>query len=109
MLENCYDEADEEFGRFVEHFGRGKSDRGIEDVILQAWQFSQSHPWPQEWLAACQKELEEESIGEMEESPWMVFLMEDVARQMAELSGQLGKPLMCAWRKTAPWHTSPCS
>ena len=51
MLENCYDEADEEFGRFVEHFGRGKSDRGIEDVILQAWQFSQSHPWPQEWLA----------------------------------------------------------
>ena len=71
MLENCYDEADEEFGRFVEHFGRGKSDRGIEDVILQAWQFSQSHPWPQEWLAACQKELEEESIGEMEESPWI--------------------------------------
>ena len=54
MLENCYDEADEEFGRFVEHFGRGKSDRGIEDVILQAWQFSQSHPWPQEcWVLAA--------------------------------------------------------
>ena len=53
---------------------------------------SQSHPWPQEWLAACQKELEEESIGEMEESPWMVFLMEDVARQMAELPGSWGSP-----------------
>ena len=90
MLENCYDEAGAEFARFVEHFGRGKSDRGIEDVILQAWQFSQSHPWPEEWLASCQKELEEESIREMEESPWMVFLMEDVARQMEELSGQLG-------------------
>ena len=29
MLKNCYDEADEEFGRFVEHFGRGKSDREL--------------------------------------------------------------------------------
>ena len=107
MLENCYDEADEEFGRFVEHFGRGKSDRGIEDVILQAWQFSQSHPWPQEWLAACQKELEEESIGEMEESPWMVFLMEDVARQMAELSGQLGEALNVCLEENGPLAYEP--
>ena len=107
MLENCYDEADAEFARFVEHFGRGKSDRGIEDVILQAWQFSQSHPWPQEWLAACQKELEEESIGEMEESPWMVFLMEDVARQMAELSGQLGEALDVCLEENGPLAYEP--
>ena len=107
MLENCYDEADEEFGRFVEHFGRGKSDRGIEDVILQAWQFSQSHPWPQEWLAACQKELEEESIGEMEESPWMVFLMKDVARQMEELSGQLGEAVQVCLEENGPLAYEP--
>ena len=45
----------------------------------------------------------------MEESPWMVFLMEDVARQMAELSGQLGEALNVCLEETAPWHTSPCS
>ena len=57
MLENCYDEADAEFARFVEHFGRGKSDRGIEDVILQAWQFPRAihgrgngwHPVRRSW------------------------------------------------------------
>ena len=107
MLENCYDEADAEFARFVEHFGRGKSDRGIEDVILQAWQFSQSHPWPQEWLAACQKELEEESILEMEESPWMVFLMKDVARQMEELSGQLGEAVQVCLEENGPLAYEP--
>ena len=107
MLENCYDEADAEFARFVEHFGRGKSDRGIEDVILQAWQFSQSHPWPGEWLASCQKELEEESILEMEESPWMVFLMEDVARQMEELSGQLGEALQVCLEEKGPLAYEP--
>ena len=107
MLENCYDEADAEFARFVEHFGRGKSDRGIEDVIPQAWQFSQSHPWPVEWLASCQKELEEESILEMEESPWMVFLMEDVARQMEELSGQLGEALQVCLEEKGPLAYEP--
>ena len=107
MLENCYDEADAEFARFVEHFGRGKSDRGIEDVILQAWQFSQSHPWPGEWLASCQKELEEESILEMEESPWMVFLMEDVARQMEELSGQLGEAVEVCLEENGPLAYEP--
>ena len=107
MLENCYDEADAEFARFVEHFGRGKSDRGIEDVILQAWQFSQSHPWPGEWLASCQKELEEESILEMEESPWMVFLMKDVARQMEELSGQLGEALQVCLEEKGPLAYEP--
>lgn len=107
MLENCYDEADAEFARFVEHFGRGKSDRGIEDVILQAWQFSQSHPWPGEWLASCQKELEEESILEMEESPWMVFLMEDVARQMEELSGQLGEAVQVCLEENGPLAYEP--
>ena len=107
MLESCYDGADEEFARFVEHFGRGKSDRGIEEVILQAWQFSQSHPWPGEWLASCEKELEEESILEMEESPWMVFLMEDVARQMEELSGQLGEALKVCQEENGPLAYEP--
>ena len=107
MLENCYDEADAEFARFVEHFGRGKSDRGIEDVILQAWQFSQSHPWPGEWLGSCQKELEEESILEMEESPWMVFLMKDVARQMEELSGQLGEAVQVCLEENGPLAYEP--
>ena len=107
MLENCYDEADAEFARFVEHFGRGKSDRGIEDVILQAWQFSQSHPGPGEWLASCQKELEEESILEMEESPWMVFLMKDVARQMEELSGQLGEAVQVCLEENGPLAYEP--
>ena len=107
MLENCYDEADAEFARFVEHFGRGKADRGIEDVILQAWQFSQSHPWPGEWLASCQKELEEESILEMEESPWMVFLMKDVARQMEELSGQLGEAVQVCLEENGPLAYEP--
>ena len=48
MLEWHYQEGGEDFAAFVEQFGRGKSDAGNEDVILQAWTFSQRHTWPME-------------------------------------------------------------
>ena len=53
VLESCYEEADDSFIQFSEQFGSGKSDKAMEDVILQAWQFSQSHPWPDEWLLSA--------------------------------------------------------
>ena len=39
VLESCYEEADDSFIQFSEQFGSGKSDKAMEDVILQAWQF----------------------------------------------------------------------
>lgn len=107
MLEGCYEEGDPDYARFVEHFGRGKSDRGIEDVILQAWQFSQSHPWPEEWLAQCDKELEVDSLESMEKSAWMRFLMEDEARQMAELGAQLDKAIEVCREENGPLAYEP--
>ena len=50
VLEECYETADDGFLQFSEQFGSGKSDKAMEDVILQAWTFSQSHPWPNQWL-----------------------------------------------------------
>ena len=107
LLEGCYEESDPAFARFVEHFGRGKSDKGIEDVILQAWQFSQSHPWPEEWLAQCSAELEEENLEEMEESAWMKFMMGDIARQMEELAGQLESAAQVCREERGPLAYEP--
>ena len=107
MLEACYEEGDEAFTGFVEHFGRGKSDKGIEDVILQAWQFSQSHPWPFLWLKECRQELDEENLEEMEKSPWMRFLFQDTARQMEELGGQLDRALEVCREENGPLAYEP--
>ena len=43
VLESCYEEADDSFIQFSEQFGSGKSDKAMEDVILQAWQLSLIH------------------------------------------------------------------
>lgn len=107
MLEDCYQQADPAFGDFVEQFGRGKSDAGIEDVILQTWGFAQSHPWPMEWLESCRRELEEDSPDQMEHSPWMKFLMEDLGRQMEELEMQLSQALEICREENGPLAYEP--
>ena len=107
MLERHYQEGGEDFAAFVEQFGRGKSDAGIEDVILQAWQFSQSHPWPMEWVAACREELREETLEQIEQSPWMQFILRDVQLQMEELEIQLGEAIDICREENGPLAYEP--
>ena len=57
LLEDYYTDGGERFVRFVETYARGKSDAGIEDIILQVYTFSQSNPYPQEWFLQCRREL----------------------------------------------------
>ena len=107
VLEECYQSGDADFARFVECFGRGRSDKGIEDVIIRAWQFSQSHPWPLEWLDACAGELLAEDLEHVKESPWMRFMFRDAALQAEELSGQLKEALLVCREENGPLAYEP--
>ena len=89
MLEDYYERGDEVFGRFVETYATGKSDSGIEDYIMQVYTFSQSNPFPEEWLAECRRELEEAKDKDLNRTEWMGYLMRDVRNQAEELAGQL--------------------
>lgn len=82
LIEDAYREGSERFIRFVETFGQGKSDAGIEDYIMQVYQYAQSNPYPEQWLEQCRRELSEEEKPSL---PWMAFLMEDVKKQLKEL------------------------
>ena len=75
MLEEYYEAEDKVFGQFVETYATGKSDSGIEDYILQVYTFSQSNPFPEDWLASCRKELLEMEEGKLSETKWMKYLL----------------------------------
>lgn len=51
LLEKHYEAADESFLDFVFSFASGKLDQGLTDLILSIYEFSQSAPWPDQWLA----------------------------------------------------------
>ena len=89
MLEEYYEAEDKVFGQFVETYATGKSDNGIEDYILQVYTFSQSNPFPEDWLASCRKELLEMEEGKLSETKWMKYLIKDIKAQAEELAEQL--------------------
>ncbi len=53
MLEKHYEEEDQSFLDFVYNFASNKLDQGLSDLILSIYEFSQSAPWPEQWLTAA--------------------------------------------------------
>ena len=62
LLEECYAQADEEFLDFTERFGSGKSDKKIEEIILNMYEYSRSYPLPDRWLDQCVEAYESEDL-----------------------------------------------
>ena len=84
MLEEYYETGDRVFQEFVETYASGKSDSGIENYIMQVYTFSQSNPFPMEWIAGCRQELERAEEESLETWDWMKYLMKDVKLQLEE-------------------------
>ncbi len=85
LIEECYEEADPEFIKFVEAFASGKTDRQLESLIEKVYDFSQSNPYPAEWFKDCREEPE----GPGEEPKWVGFIRDDIKRQASELAAQI--------------------
>lgn len=85
LLEACYEEGREDFLTFTESFGGGKTDDGIEDLILNIHQFSMSAPWPEDWYDKLKVNFEVESAIDMKASDWMQELMSMLNRIINDL------------------------
>lgn len=75
LLEDAYAKKSPEFVRFVETYAVGKSDKAIEDLILQLYEFSISYPYPRRWLESCMDTYRAEQEEDLAESGWMKFLL----------------------------------
>ena len=105
LLEDYYGRKDERFFRFVDTYASGKADGGLEDYILQVYKFSQSNPWPGEWIERCREELGAENAEDpasFEKSRWMEFLVDDVKRQANEFAEQLYEAIEISSEEDGP-------
>ena len=100
LFEDQYQEATPEFVRFVETYGGGKTDQGIEETVEQVYRFAVSHPWPEKWLEQCRQEFA--SPEEFSESGWIKFLLGDVRMQMAEFVSQMEEAMAICQEPDGP-------
>ena len=53
VLEEAYEEGEKDFLKFADCYASGQNDKMLEQLILRLYGFSQSYPWPEQWLEQC--------------------------------------------------------
>ncbi|OYP00495.1 hypothetical protein CG709_11525, partial [Lachnotalea glycerini] len=103
ILEKHYKEKSDEFFHFVESYSTGKSDKELEDMILQLYQFAMSYPWPKEWLIQCKNSYKLTSIQELEQTPWYQNIVDNIMVIVKELMEQLNHLIELAVSTDGPY------
>ncbi len=90
LLEVFYAESENgsDFWRLVDAYSGERSDEALYKLILQLYDYSRSHPWPEHWLTKMADVFEyHREEAEIEESNiWFDSLMKDI---QLELSGAI--------------------
>ena len=89
LLEDCYADKTEEFIAFSQTYSSGKLDKGLTDWILRIYDFSQSYPWPEEWLKKSLTMNPGTMEEEVENSPMVCLIMEETCRILREMAAVL--------------------
>ena len=84
LLEEEYAAGSRAFLDFSEACAPGKNDGRLEELILRTAEFAESYPWPDIWLADCEKIYQAESREELAQTPFIRFLEEDAARRIQD-------------------------
>jgi len=70
LFEDKYATGDEAFLELVEHYGDEQSDDSLYNLILSLYDFSRSHPWPDEWLRALKDAFTLPPQVQIDDLPW---------------------------------------
>ena len=97
LMDDYIREAKEIFISFTEQFTNGWNLTPAKERILQVYEFSQSHPFPTDWLQSCRDEIANRSKESLYETEWMRFLETYECNVYQECVGLLGEALtICA-------------
>lgn len=88
VLESFYESKDPRFLSFSDSYSTARSDAGIRGMILQLFDYSQSYPWPGEWLSACAKQYRAETEEELEQKPWVSDFLAYLHIRMEDMLAQ---------------------
>ena len=87
LMELVYEEKDEAVLSFIRAFRSTRSDEGVRDLILRTAEFSESFPWPDQWL----KEAGDCYAGEeaLKNSPLMKEFLSALSKELQSLGEEL--------------------
>ncbi|MGL4109499.1 helicase-exonuclease AddAB subunit AddA [Clostridium sp. LP20] len=85
LFEDKYEEEDREFLNLVEAYSGARDDEKLKEIILDLYRFSMSGPWPEKWLRDKSEEFNIDKIEELDDSPWVKILKENIEIELRGL------------------------
>lgn len=104
LLEEKYELSEENFLACTEYFTGGSNDKLLEEYLLKLYEFSQSYPWPEEWLQKRQQDYKITDVAELEKSPWCCYLTEYIRISLKECADKLAKARKIAELPVGPYY-----
>lgn len=89
VMEEQYKNREEGFLRLADHYATAKSDAALVDFCLKLYDFSQSCPWPSEWLSSLAGHYRLKGAGQLDDQPWMQGLLRYLSHILADLKRQM--------------------
>ncbi len=107
LLEEKYAEGDAGFLQMTEAFAPGRDDSALVEMILELYHFSQSFPWPREWLENCTKPYQIRTEEELDQAVWVQDLMELLTGILIDLREKLKECLKISRNESGPFYYEP--
>ncbi len=103
MLEAHFQENSRAFAAFVEAYAPGRDDRRLGEYIERLYEFSMSHPWPEQWLDSCLAPYEAESVKEMLKSSWAKEMFAGIKKILGDFMEIIREAKRICMEPEGPW------
>jgi len=98
MFEDKYTDeyVSQEFLDLIECYGGSRGDKKLQDLVVELYDYIQSHPWPEKWLCENTEAFnlaKDQDIGSL---PWANILMNNLTVEMKGLRENLTRAVKIA-------------
>lgn len=93
LFEDKYEaeSPDEEFLHLVECYSGSRDDKALKDMVLNLYEFVQSHPWPEKWLKEHAAAFDTDGAGDFANTVWAKVLIKTLGIEFAGFVNMLEK------------------
>ncbi|MBR6321602.1 MAG: helicase-exonuclease AddAB subunit AddA [Lachnospiraceae bacterium] len=102
LFEEEYEEGRESFHRFLESFSSNKNDEAASELVLSAYRYSRSAPWPEKWLKECCVKCEISTPEQLYGSDWCGWYLEQARLQLQGFADEYHKIYALSVREDVP-------
>ncbi len=85
VMEEQYAQQEEGFLQLADRYAAAKSDAVLTDFVQKLYDFSQSYPWPEEWLASLADAYQLQDAQKMDVQKWMQGFLQHLASVITDL------------------------